>query len=69
MIYIYNQPGRKGYTNLGEMVDYRRASMKDKHGYEQLKNMVKKNALHYKENSNSNGLVRKNSTISILYNY
>jgi hypothetical protein len=43
MIYMYGLPGRKAYTELGDVLDVRKVTVKEANGYDVLKQVVKSN--------------------------
>jgi hypothetical protein len=49
MIYMYGLPGRKAYTELGDVLDIKKMTVKDQHCYDELQQSVKKNEQQFKQ--------------------
>jgi hypothetical protein len=64
MIYMYGLPGRKAYTELGDVLDIKKITVKEKNGYDVLKQAVKTNTMQFMQ---AQYAARRGSTMSNLY--
>jgi hypothetical protein len=61
MIYMYGLPGRKAYTELGDVLDVNTLSDQEAHGYDFLKQVVKNRTDQFMK---AQYAARRGSTIS-----